>query len=115
MDEGDPAASRSDPWCFIDQSVSPGHAFSQRLVEIGDTVADVMNAGAAPLEESRDRPLGREWLEQFDFGFAELNGNDARAVGRFRRMGQGAQHITVERQRGFNALDRDADVGNDRA
>ena len=86
MDEGDSAAARSDPGRFIDQPVAPGLAFGQGLVEVGDAVADVVNARTAPLEKSGDRSIGSPRLEQLDLGFAEAEGNDARAVGLFRRM-----------------------------
>lgn len=112
MDEGDPPAPRSEAGLLVDQPVALGVALGESLVEIGDTVADVVNAGTAAFEKTRDRSVRCTGLEQFDLGAAEGNGDDARPVGDFERMGFDVQHVTVEWQRRVDALDRDADVGD---
>ena len=71
MDEGDPAASRADPGCLVDQPVAASLALGQGLVQIGNPVADVMNAGAAPLEKARDGSVRSAGFEQLDLGWAE--------------------------------------------
>jgi len=115
MDEGDSTAARSHPGPFIDQPVSPGAALGQCLVEVGDAVADMMDPRSAPLEKFRDGTVGSPRFEQLDFGFAEGKRDDVRAVGSFRRMRRDAEHLAIEWQRGFDALDRDTDMGDNGA
>ena len=115
MDEGNPTASRTDTRLLVDQPVPFRAALRERLVEIGNPVADVMDPRSAPLKESRDGTVGRTRLEQLDLGLAEWQGDDVGAVGSFRRMRRDAEHIAIEWQRGFDALDRDTDMGDDSA
>ena len=115
VDERDPAATGSHPGLLIDQAVPPRTAGGQCLVEIGNPVADMMDTRSAPLEKFRDGTVGSTRLEQLDLGFAKGKGNDAGAVGRLRRMRRDAEHVAIEWQRGFDALDRDTDMGDDSA
>ena len=112
MDESDSTAARSHPGHFIDQPVSPGAALGQRLVEIGDAVADMMDPRSAPLEKFGDGAFGRARFQQLDLGGAQGKRDDVRAIGSFRRMRRDAEHVAIEWQRGFDALDRDTDMGD---
>lgn len=115
MNEGNPAAPRAHAGLGVDQPVAAGTALREGQVEIGDAVADMVDARPAPSQESRDGPVGSARLEQLDLGLAEGQGNDAGSVGFFRRVWFDAEHVAVEWQRGFDALDRDAHMGDGRA
>jgi hypothetical protein len=81
MDKSDPAASSAHAGLLVDQPVAASAALGEGQVEIGDAVADMVNAGSAPLQETRNGPVGSAWLEQLHLGFAEGQGYDAGSVG----------------------------------
>lgn len=114
MDEGDAPAARAGARQVIDQDVARGPAGGERLVQIGHAITDVVNAGAAPGQESGDRTVRGSGLQEFDFRATEVERDDSGAVGLFRGAGNHSEHITIECQRGVDAFDRDTDVGNDR-
>ena len=112
MDEGDSTAPRADPGLLIDQPVSPRAALGQRPIEVGNPVADMVNARSAPLEKFGDGAFGRARFQQLDLGGAQGKRDDVRAIGSFRRMRRDAEHVAIEWQRGFDAFDRDTDMGD---
>lgn len=105
-------AACADPGRFIHQPVACGTAGREGGIEIGHPVADMMDARSAPLQELRDRAVGGAGLEQFDIRLAEGERDDAGTVGFLGVPGDEAEDVCIERQRGFNALHRDADVGD---
>jgi len=80
MNEGDSLALGASARLGIDQPYAGCPAFLESLVEIVNREADVMYAGAAPLDKSADRSVDVLRLEQLDQGFACLERNYPGAV-----------------------------------
>lgn len=112
MDKGDSPAGGSAARSFVNQAVAGLAAAFQCGIQVRDAVAYVMNAGAALFEEPGNRALRSLRTQQFDFGLPEGQGNDGGAIGGFRRMGNQAEYVTIERERGGQVRNRDADVSN---
>src|SRR5437879_5036131 len=66
----------------VDEAVSRRATASERAVEIGDSVADVMDPRPAPGEESRDGAVRVERLEQLHAHIAQGQADDRGAIGR---------------------------------
>lgn len=112
MDEGDPMATRPGPGFLIDQGIALGSAGGQGSVEIGNPVADVMNPRAAAGQESTDRRIGAGGLEQLDLSASEVEMNNPGAVDLFGAARLHPEHVAVKAQRGVDAFDGDAEMGN---
>ena len=110
MDEGDPAAAGSLTGNLVHQAIPRLPAPFERGIEIRNPVADVMNAGTAPLEEAGNGTLGVPRGEQLDLRFAEGKRQNGGAVGRFGGMGLDAQHLPVEGGGGVEVGDGNADM-----
>src|SRR5512146_1229864 len=90
-------------------------ATSQRVVEIVDGKADVMDAWATLGDKFGDRRIGGFCLEELDERLARGEPHDACTVGiGERNLGQ-PKHVTIERQTLGQPAHGDADVGNRRA
>lgn len=112
MDEGDAMAACSDPGRFVDQPVARSSAGGEGDIEIGHPVADVMDARSAPLQEFRDRAVGRAGFEQFDLRRAKGERDDTGSVGFLGEARGETEDVVIERQRGLDALHGNADVGD---
>ena len=96
MDEGNPAAAGALAGDLVHETVSRPAAPLECGVEVGHPVADMMDAGATPLEEPGNRAGGITRREQLDFRLAERKGQDVGAVGRFRGVRLDAEYLPVE-------------------
>lgn len=114
MHERNPTPAGPRPRRFIDQTIAFPPAALERTVEIGDAVADVVNSGAAPSEESGNGAVGVARREQLDLGFTEGEREDVGAVGHLGGMRMQAEHVPVERSGGVEVGNRNSDVGNTR-
>ena len=112
MDESNSALAGPAPGRLIDQPVSELPAGVQRGIEVGHTVADVVDAGAAPRQEAGDGTVGTDGFEQLDFGSAEGQRNDAGAVGFLHQMRNDAEDVAIEGQGIVDAFNRNANVGD---
>jgi thioredoxin 1 len=112
MNEGDAPSAGPAPGRFIDQPVSQPLACSQRGIEVGHAVTDVMNARAATAEKAGDRPVRAYWFEQLDFGAAEGQGDNAGAIGFLHQVRNDAEHVAVEGQGMVDAFNRNADMSD---
>ena len=110
MDEGNPAAAGSQAGNLVHEAVPGLPAALERGVEIGNTVAHVMDAGTAPLEESGNGTVGVPRSEELDFRFPEGEGQYGGAIGRFGGMWLDAQHLPVERRGGVEVGDGYSDM-----
>lgn len=110
MQEGDAAATGATAGDRIHELIAGSPAPVERLIEVGNAVADVMNTGAAPRQELGDRAFGIARLEQFDGDLAERQTDDGGAVGGFGITGRQAQHVAVEGQGVGDTRHGDADV-----
>ena len=81
-------------------------------VEIGDAVADVVDAGTTALEKLRDRTVRGERSEQLDLRLPERQRHDGRAVGLLGGMRGEAEHIPIERERRVDVGHGDSDMRN---
>lgn len=111
MEKGDAPPAGAPARGFINRAAAGLPAGSQRRVEVGDPVAEVVDAGAVALEIFSDRALRIVRGEQLDHGVAERDGNDPGAIGILERAGRRAEDPAVERQRFLEVGDGDPDVG----
>jgi hypothetical protein len=110
MYEGDPPAAGPAPGLFVDQPVPRRATARQGAIEVGDPVADVMDAGPAVGEKLRYGTPGVARFEQLDVHVAKGQADDGRPVRGFRRAGSELQHVAVERERFGDARHGDSDV-----
>jgi hypothetical protein len=96
VEKGDSLSLRTYAWRVIDQLDSPRSATGERVVQIGDGEADVMDAWAATVDEPRDRRIGCAGLEQFDERVSGGEAGDVSSVGIFERMLIETQEISIE-------------------
>ena len=97
---------------LIDEA-NPGVAKrAERLLEIVHAIGDVMHAFAASGEEPTDRRVGTERAEELDVGRADAEQHlvDALMLDALAMRGLDAEGSAVLLDRGFQVLDRDADV-----
>jgi len=111
MNERDSAPSGSLARRVIDQLVPAVPAGVEGLVEIGDTIAEVVDSRAPLGQESGDRTVGVHGLEEFDLGIAEGERHDSCAVRLLGGMRGDPEDVAVEAQGGFDVRDGDAHVG----
>ncbi len=112
MHEGNPAAGRSGTWDLVYQAVSGGPAGLQCRVEIGNPIADVVNAGASPGQEFSNGAVRLERGEQLHLRVTHWKRQDDGAIDTFRRMGHQPEDVPVKGKRGFQVGDGDSDMGN---
>src|SRR5688572_21023961 len=112
MQEGNPPATGAAPGRFIDQPIAGRASPRQRRLEIGDPVADVVDAGPAFRKELRHGARGIARLEQLDVDGTEMQADDGRAVGRLGVARGKTQDVTIEGERVVDAGDGDADMSD---
>ena len=112
MEKGNAVPADTLAWSFIDQTVSRASTRRERRVEIGNPVADVVDAGSAPSEKLRDWPRGIAGREQFEPGGAELDRPNGRAIDGFSGLRLDAEVVAIKSERSVQIVDRDADVSD---
>lgn len=114
MDKGDAVSHRPRARYLVDQ-VKPSRAtgFEGRF-QIGHSVADVVNAGAASREEPSNWSVGVERREQLDVRLAERKYQNRCPIDHLRGIRLDAENIPVESQRPVQVGDGDGDsnMGN---
>jgi len=110
--EGDAASVGSRPGYFVHEPVAGLPAAGQGGVEVGDLVADVMDARPAPGDEFRDGAVGRARLEQFHVGAPEGQRHDGGAVGSVGCGRLDTEDVTIECQRLRDVRHGDADMSD---
>jgi hypothetical protein len=112
VDKGDPPATGAEPRRFVDQPIPGGATSGESGIEIGDSVADVMDSWSPPGQKTGDWAFGGSRRQQFHFGLAEREADDGGAVSGFGWVRLEGQHVTIEGDRRVEVLDSDADMGN---
>ena len=112
VDKSDAPPADAGPGHVVDQAVASPAAGVEGAVEVGNSIADVMDAGAAVLEKSGNRAVGVLGGEEFNLALAKLQGNDIRAVGDLGRMWRQAEHVTVKGKSRLDVRHGDPHVGN---
>src|SRR5256885_9841607 len=112
MQKGDTPAPGAPTRLSIDEPVARGATALERSVEIGHSVADVVNAGAAPGEELRYGTCGVPGLEQLDLHVAQSEADDRRAIGGFGKPKLQDPDVPGEGQGGGDARHGDGDGGD---
>jgi hypothetical protein len=79
--EGNASSTGAATGYLIDQAVSGGARAVEGGIEVGHTVADVVDARSALRQEPGDRTVGVDGLEQLDVHVAERQAYDGGAVG----------------------------------
>lgn len=112
MDECNAPSTRPGARHLVHQTVSLPAAGLEGLVEVGDAVTNVMDTGAAALEEFRDGTVGVARGKKLDLALPQRQGNYCGAVGVLGRMGCESQDIPIECQSGFDIRHGDTHMGD---
>jgi thioredoxin 1 len=112
MDECNPAARCAGARHLVDQPVARRSARLHSRVEVGNTVADVMNARSSFGQEPAHRALSLQWLQQLYLGISEREGQYPCAVYDFGRMRLDPEDVAVKGHRVLQIVDSNADMGN---
>ena len=112
MEKGNAVPTDTPARCFIDQAVSRAATRREGRVEIGDPVADVVDARSAAGEELRDWPRGIGGREQLEPGGAELDRPNGGSIDGFSGLRLDAEDVAIESERSVQIRDRDADVSD---
>ena len=107
---GDPAAISPDAWSFIHQAIALLPASRECGIEVGNTVAHVVDPGTARGKELPNGGVGGQWFKKFDFGPTEFEVYDARPVDFFGAVGGHGEHLAIEALGGLHAANGDADM-----
>jgi hypothetical protein len=111
MDERDPLAPGAHARNFVDETVSGSPAAVERLVEVLDAIADVVDAGTSASNELADRTVRPDRFEQLDVRLAERKRYDGGPVLNLGPVvGREAKNVSIEGQRRVDLLHGDADV-----
>lgn len=110
MYEGDPASPGSDTWYLVYQTVSGCPAGLECRVEIGNPVADVVNARASPGEEFSNGTVRVERREQLNLGVSQWKRQDGGAIDCFGRMRHDAKDVPVKGECRFHVGDGNSDM-----
>ena len=112
MQERDAASTSSGSRRFVDQPVPKFAAPREGSVEVGDTIADVVDAGPTLRQKFADRRVGNQRFKQLDVRVAEFKMYDSGAVYFFRSTHADVEHVAVKRHRVLDVRDCNSDVGN---
>ena len=112
MYECDPVPADAAARFLVDELIAEFTAALERLIEIGDSKADVMDSGATAIDEFGDGAVRFRWFQKFHGGFTEIQGGDLGAVGMLERVRFESQDLAVEFQGRLNFWNRDADMCN---
>src|SRR5688500_13893308 len=96
MQERDTPSAGPEPRLLIDQAISRGLTAVERDVEIGDAVADVMDARPTLRQELGHGTCGIAGLEQLDVHRTETQTDDPGAIGGLRPSRGESQYVAVE-------------------
>ena len=115
MEKRDPPPAGSRARGLVDELVAVPAAGGQCRIEIGDSVAEVMDARTPAGEELPDRTGWFGGRQELHFRLPEGKGNDRGAVDPFGRVRLETEHVAVETQRLLQIAHRDSDVSEARA
>ncbi len=110
MDERDAPTAGAGTRDLVHETIAGRAARRDGGVQVRHSVAYMVNARAAPVEKSGDGAPGVRGLEQLDFGLAEGQGNDSRAIGELRLVGLEAEDLAIESQGIADVVDGDPDM-----
>ena len=98
MQEGDALAFRAEAGRLVDEADAGTAAALEGGIDVVHREADVVDAGAALLDELRDRRVGSLGFEQLDERIAGGESRDAGTVGIVERHLGHAEYVAVEGQ-----------------
>jgi hypothetical protein len=97
---------------LVDETIAGIPAGLNGSVQIGDAIADMMNAGTALRQKLAHRTVRLDRSQQLDFRFTERERQNGGAVSHFRWMRFDPEHIPVEGQCGVQVFNGYTDVSN---
>jgi hypothetical protein len=97
---------------LIDQSYSGGSAARERIVEVVDGEANVVDAGPPRVQKLGDRSARVPRLEKLDERLTGREPSDRRAVGVIEWNDGESEHVAVERYGIGERTNGDPDVGD---
>ena len=110
MQEGDAMAASAGAGQVVNELIAEDPACGKRRIEVGNPVADVVDAGTAFGEEAGDWGVRRDRLQEFDIGPAEVEVEDPGTIGFLRSATGDLQDVAVEGDGLLEAGDGDAKV-----
>ena len=114
MKKSNPMSPRTAARGFIHQTVACGAALFEGSLEVGNPIADVMNAGTVAVEKPGDGSVGRGGRQELDVGFTQRQGNYPGSVDIFNRSRLDPEHGAIESKRFVEVGDGNPDVGQTR-
>lgn len=108
--ERDPVTAVTAARRFVHEAVAGLPAGLESLVQVGNTVAHMMNARAAAGQELRDRAVRCQRVQEFDGHIAQGECDDLRTVDGLRGARYEPEDVTIEGERFIEIRDCDADV-----
>ena len=112
MDERHTAPTCTRTRLLIHELVAGAAAGIESFVQIGNPVADVVDAGPAFGQEFGDGTIGGAGLQKLDLGVAEVQRDDHRPIRHFGAAGGETKHLGIEGKGCGDVLHRDADMGD---
>jgi len=112
MHEGDPPAAGTGARRLVDETIAGGPAGGERLVEVGHSVAHMVDARPPTREKSGDGAVRITGSQQLNLGLTEGQGNDGGAVRDLGRVRLQTEHVTIEGERRLDVRHGDPDMSN---
>ena len=112
MEKGNAVPADTLARSFIYQAVSRATTRREGRVEIGNPVADVVDARSAASEKFRDWSRGIGGREQLEPGGAELDRPNGGPIDGFSGLRLDAEDVAIKSEGSVQIGDRDADVSD---
>ena len=115
MEKRDPFPLGADPGRLIDQPNSGGPAARERIVEVVDGEANVMDPRPPRVQKLGDRSARFPRLEELNERLTGREPDDRRAVGVIERNDGESEDVAIERYGIGKSANGNADVGDTRS
>ena len=112
MHESDPPASGTGAWRVVDEAIAGGPAGGERRVEVGHSVAHMMDSRPPTSEKSRDGAVRIPGRQQLDLGLTEGQSDDGGAIRHLGRVRLETEHVTIEGERRLDVRHGDPDMSD---
>jgi hypothetical protein len=112
MEKGNPASRRSGARNLVYQVIAGRATGLQRGIQVGDPVADMVDTGTAPGQESSNGSVGVLGSKELYLGLAERKAQNGGPIGHFGGTRRHPENDSVERGRRFEVGNGDPDMGD---
>ena len=112
MYEGDPPAPGAGARGVVAEAIAGGPAGGERRVEVGHSVAHMMDSRSPTSEKSRDGAVRIPGRQQLDLGLTEGQSDDGGAIRHLGRVRLETEHVTIEGERRLDVRHGDPDMSD---